>query len=237
MAMTFAQLKSKCLVEIQDLHPGSVLPAVDREIRRAMVILAKKIGGIRLEVTIPTVSGQRTYGISDNFPVDCMGIYHVSNTSKSGQRIYPITKKDRYETETTGSPNGYYLYSRRAISYDVIPSEAENILISYLGYGEAPTLATDSVFTSLPQLEDDCLWDSIIFEVASVYFRRKREYADSQYYNKLALKARYEAMGLLADMNQDEGLEIKLNDLFVNRVLNQSLERFGNSGDILNIMG
>ncbi len=242
MAMTLKLLRSRCLTEVQDHNPGTLMPSIDVEVRKAIVRLVRSIGGIRSSSNITSEIGKRDYGLDESFPSDAIGIYGVFNTSKSGMRIWPSMRKDRIETDTTGDFSYYYIYNRRSIGFDVLPAEAgQTIRIDYLGLGTAPSLDTAEILTSLPQLDDDNLWDSIVFEYAHVYFRRKaihnvKFYENARYYEVQANQARYAVMSALGgNLNQDEALEIVLDEDFFGRTGINTLERFANEGDLLTI--
>jgi len=247
MAMTLGLMKGKIKVEIQDHNPGTILPNQNSEVRRAVAQLARSIGGVRSEATVVTVVDQREYDDTEGFPTDAIAIFGVFNTSKGGSRIRPMPRVHRSETGSSGNPSGYYIYNRRKIGFDVPISEIMNIRVDYLGLGDQLSDDDDEILPSLPAVEDDSIWNAVIYEVASVYFRRKslNDISDSKHwafqeekYRLMASKARFRVMSDMNNMNNDEGLEILIDDGYFGyggRDVTE-MRRFGNSGDIIRIM-
>lgn len=234
--MDLKGIRSRCFAEIQNYSPGIILPDPDSEVRKAMSKLAVKIGGLRVTANITTKTDTREYGTSDGFPTDCIGIYQVRDIDNNMQITF-CRKKDILENSTSGGhPNSYYIYHRKQLGLDIIPTAGIVIRMDYLGLGESPTDDDVKVFSSLPQKDDDCFWDAIVFEFATVYYRRKKDFKTADYYKKLALSSRYDVMSRCNSMNQDEGLEVILDEDYFRVAFPQSLERFANEGDMLSII-
>lgn len=161
------------------------------------------------------------------------GVYRNAN----GYKIDPMTRKDRNESTTsTGSPSHYYIYSRK-IGFDVIPSAVEEIRLDYLGLCDNFTADDDVVLAEMPgQMDDDAAWDTICFEVASVFFRRANQFDKYELYRSLASKARFAMMQDAALWNKDKALEVALPEDYFGRSWSGALDRFGSEGDIITVI-
>jgi len=196
---------------------------------------------LRLTTNLTTVVEQRTYSVSDGFPADAIGIFGVVDAS--GIALGPISRSAMANEVSAGRPSGYYIYKRNTIGFDVPASDVQTFRIDYLGFGVQATEETDEVLPSIPQVEDDDLWDAIIFEVAHVYHRRlimndttedNRHSKLAAYYRKEANLARYHLMMALNNMNYDKGLEIKLDEDYWG-YLQRTGPSYGLTGDVVTV--
>jgi len=249
--VTLKELKSKTLVEIQNHNPGSVLPNINAELRAAVAGLAREVGGIPRTANLTLTAGTREYGSDySNFPTDIYASVRMYRGS-TGVRILPMTVQDRNESvSATGDPNQYYVW-RRKLGFDRIPTQNNEIIWHYKGLCNDFSEETDTILDDWPQQQDDdILWDTIIFHVAMVYYRRKMT-GDRRdpYYNLfnlykheknsriIRIRANYQLL------NQDEAPMVDLDADYFSVAWNGSsksfsniVNRIGDSGDVVRIL-
>jgi len=242
MSMTLKLLRSRCMMETGDHNPGPFMPNPNVAVREGVAEIVRKIGGLRLSTSFDTVIGQREYTTADGFPSGAIGIYKVTATS-TRSRVSPIARHQRSEDPTTGTPCGYYMYSRSSIGFDAVPNQVIPIYIDYLGLGTAASSDDDIVLSAIPTHDDDTFWNAVKFHYAHVYYRSRyahhRDPGDRElrdYYKREASLARYQIMSEVNNMNQDEGLEVMLDEDFFRGQYPSYYERFANEGDLLTII-
>lgn len=225
--MTLAELRSKCLNEVQDFTKTKLIPDKDGVIRGLVAELCRGVGGIKTTTTFNTVAGTRQYGISAGFPSDFFKAHSCFRTSDR-TRIEIIDFKDRDESGS-GLPTGYYIYGRE-IGFDATPSSAIEIEFNYYGLLNNFTADGDTVMAVWPQQrDDDSLWDAVVFGFAEIYNRRKRDLTAMKMYLDLKNKAIFKIRRDFDLMNADEAPDVELPDYYFDKEF--SLERFGNEGD------
>jgi hypothetical protein len=245
--VTLTQLRSLCLKKIQNLQPTNEMPDVDADIRRSIRKFTESVGGIFRTKTLTTVANQREYTIYDAFPEDFIKSVRMIRTL-DGSRIYPMSKWDRNDSATsTGTPGYYYIPPRsRLIGFDLIPNDAITISWDYFGKGDDVSEDDDMVLEDLPIMDDDPLWDGIVYEFAFQYFETKLLGEESEKSILLERKvdrlkrdgarARLAARGFLNSYNADMMSQIEQPDWMnaLSRGYNSSLlERIGNEGDVI----
>lgn len=245
--MTLKELKGQCLLQIQNLKPA-IMPDITGEVQRSIRDLLRKTGGIFRSTTLTTVSGTREYGIAATtpFPSDFLSVVSLYRSTIKLDFIY---HRERNESTSLGTPNSYYILPRgRGVGFDVIPNDAYSIIFNYYGLGDNVSADDDVVLGDLCIMDDDSVWDAIVYDFAKRYLRYLRMSALSKRDDGLvgictAMLSSYDldyrtakayAVQALNDYNQDKEPPIELPEDYFDIDTNDIVERISEEGDILN---
>lgn len=211
--MTLNELISRCKVELQQQNVRYVLPNIPSEIKKSIADLTRAFGGVDCSATFKTIANTRTVDSNtEGFPTDVMKTKAVF-LGEDKRRLDIIQEADLHKT-SSGTPTAYYLVGNK-MGFDYTPVEAFDVEWNYMGFGNVISGLDDEVLPTLAQkVEDDILWDAIVFAVAETYFRRARDFQLALYYKREKLRARFRVMAGKDMMNADTAHDIPLPDYF-----------------------
>jgi len=180
--MTLKELRGKCLIEIQNFNPESLIPDLDGVVRESIRALISPLGGMQRSTTFDTVAGTREYGTSDGFPTDFLRMLTVYRDTT---RLRPMYKRERNESTGQGGPSYYYIFSRE-IGFNVVPGSVYTMTLNYMGLGDDVITDSGVVLGELSIMDDDPAWKAITNHFAIEYYNLKRAEAINKFDTNIA---------------------------------------------------
>lgn len=241
--MTLKELRSRFLEEIQDFQPG-VIPDQNGLINESVRDFLNRLGGIFRTATITTSSGEREYGTSAGFPTDFL---KEETVWRNTIRLTRISRRERNESSSNGTPSCYYITRNRKIGFNV-PCSASvgNINLYYFGKGDDLSNDSDVALGDLCIVDDDSLWDAITNYAALKYYRKSLANAFNSRDKELMaitksmindkkleyLENKSSAIRTIRGHNSDKMMSRKLPEHYFGQDLHTFAERASNEGDV-----